>query len=98
MTPEFHYAIAKATRNCVLQKLVRSFNQLMVRGGELLESGVEDLAAFKHHELQSHRQLYEVIREGDPQKATQAMMEHIEYSEALMVKYFRQAEQSEKPL
>ncbi len=98
LTPEFHYAIAKATHNCVLQKLVRSFNQLMIKGGELMESGAEDLAEFKQHELQSHRLLYEVIRGRDPQKATRAMMEHIEYSQALMVKYFRQAEQVEKSL
>ncbi len=92
LTPEFHYAIAKATRNCVLEKLVRSFTQLMVKGGELMESSAVDLADFRQHELESHRLLYEVIRKGNPQRAARAMVDHIEYSQALMVESFRQAE------
>lgn len=92
LTPEFHYAIAKATRNCVLEKLVRSFIQLMVKGGEFMESSAEDLVDFRQHEVQSHRLLYEVIRKRDPQEAARAMVEHIEYSQTLMVRYFRQAE------
>jgi DNA-binding FadR family transcriptional regulator len=98
LTPEFHYAIAKATRNCVLEKLVRSFSQLMTTGGELLESSAENLADFRQHELQSHRLLYEVIRKGDPQKAARAIVDHIEYSQALMVDAFRQAEGGDESL
>ncbi|MCI0423939.1 MAG: FadR family transcriptional regulator [Acidobacteria bacterium] len=89
---EFHWALAKATRNCVLAKLVRSFNQLMIKAGDLLETSVEDLVAFKQHELSSHRELYEVIREGDPHKARQAMVQHISYSEGLIVEAFKNAE------
>lgn len=98
LTPEFHYAIAKATRNCVLEKLVRSFTQLMTKGGQLMESSAEDVVDFRQHELHSHRLLYEVIRKGDPQRAAQAMVDHIEYSQALMVESFRQAEGVEESL
>ncbi len=92
LTPEFHIAVAKATHNAVLVKLVRSFNRLMAKGGELVEASVEDLAAFKRHELKSHRQLYEVIREGAPQRASRAIIEHIEASQSLIVKAFEEAE------
>ena len=90
--PEFHIAVAKATHNPVLAKLVTSFNGLMAKAGQLVEATAEDLAAFKQHELESHRELYEVIRQGDPSKATQAIVDHIEASQALIVKGFLQAE------
>ena len=89
---EFHYALARASHNCVLAKLVRSFTHLMAKAGELLESSVEDVAAFKKHELDSHRELYETIRLGDPQKSRIAMIQHISYSEELIVNAFRDAE------
>jgi GntR family transcriptional repressor for pyruvate dehydrogenase complex len=92
IAPEFHIAVARATHNPVLAKLVVSFNGLMAKAGELVEATVEDDAAFKQHELTSHRELYEVIRKGDPAKATQAMIEHIEASQALIVHGFLQAE------
>ena len=97
VAPEFHYAVAKATHNCVLAKLVRSFTHLMAKAGELLESSVDDLAAFKKYELTSHQALYKIIREGDPQKSRQAMIEHICYSENLIVDAFTAAEGVEVP-
>ncbi|MGA2632081.1 MAG: FadR/GntR family transcriptional regulator [Terriglobia bacterium] len=92
IAPEFHIAVAEATHNPVLAKLVTSFNGLMAKAGQLVEATVEDMAAFKQHELESHRELYEVIRQGDPSKATQAMIDHIEVFQALIVKGFLQAE------
>ena len=72
VAPEFHYAVALASHNVVLSKLVRSFTQLMAKAGELLETSVEDIVEFKQHELESHRELYDVIRKRDPQKSRQA--------------------------
>jgi len=92
VAPEFHIAVAKATHNPVLGKLVTSFNGLMAKAGQLVEATVEDVAAFKQHELDSHRDLYQIIRQGDPSKSTQAMIEHIEASQALIVNGFLQAE------
>lgn len=92
LTPEFHIGVARATHNTVLAKLVKSFNRLMAKAGELVESSVEDLAAFRRHELQSHRQLYEVIRQGDPHKASAAIIKHIEASKSMILKAFGQAE------
>ncbi len=92
LAPEFHYALAKATHNAVLTKLVKSFTHLMAKAGELLESNIDDLERFKQHELTSHRDLYKVIREGDPAKSSQAMVDHITYSEGLIVDAFKKAE------
>jgi GntR family transcriptional regulator, transcriptional repressor for pyruvate dehydrogenase complex len=89
---EFHCALAQATHNAVLGKLVRSFTHLMAKAGELLETSVDDLAAFKQYELTSHRNLYNVIRQGDPAKARQAMIDHISYSEHRITDAFATAE------
>jgi DNA-binding FadR family transcriptional regulator len=64
----------------------------MAKAGELLEESVEDLSAFKKYELTSHQALYKVIREGDPQKSRQAMIDHICYSENSIVDAFTAAE------
>ena len=47
VSPRFHIAVAQATHNPVLAKLVVSFNGLMAKAGELVEATVKDLAAFK---------------------------------------------------
>jgi len=64
----------------------------MAKAGELVEATVKELAAFRRHELTSHRELYEIIRLGDPRKATQAMIDHIEAFRVLIVRGFLQAE------
>src|SRR6185503_8240911 len=92
IAPEVHFGIAKATHNDVLTKLVRSFIHLMAKAGELIESEAEDPEAFKQNELVSHRQLYDVVRSGDPQQARESMMRHIAESEQLIVNSFRKAE------
>ena len=89
---EFHVTIAMATHNAVLTKLVKSFHHLMSKAGVLLESHLEDLEKFKKHELQSHRELYDIIRQRDPEKARKAMIEHIEYSESLILDAFHAAD------
>ena len=86
---EFHYALALGSQNTVLTKLVHSFIQLMTNAGLLLESSLETdapaLAAFRQHELQSHRDLYLAIKAGNPARASQAMVDHISHSQGLIV-------------
>lgn len=89
LSAEFHVTVAMATHNAVLTKLVKSFHHLMSKAGELLESRAENLQQFKQHELKSHRLLYENIRRRDPQRARSAMIEHIEYTEALILEAFQ---------
>jgi GntR family transcriptional regulator, transcriptional repressor for pyruvate dehydrogenase complex len=89
---EFHFAVAKATHNTVLARLVRSFTHLMAKAGELMETDAGNATVFKQHELISHRELYRIIRLGDPQKSRQAMIDHISYSEDLILDAFKNAE------
>jgi len=75
-TPEFHVAVARATHNKVLEKVVLSFNLLMAAGGALIERHNPD-RKYRVDEYESHRMLFEVIRSGDPDRAQRAMEEHI---------------------
>lgn len=93
---EVHVAVAKATHNFVLYKLVRSFNHLMGKAGILVESTVDDPDGFKEHEFTSHRELCQIIRRGDPEEARTAMVSHIAASEALIVRAFQAAEMQEE--
>jgi len=93
IAPEVHFGIARASHNQVLAKLVRSFIDLMGKAGELIEEEAEDLDTFKRDELASHRELYEVVRSGDPQKARDAVVRHIAESEEILVNAFRKAEE-----
>ena len=85
--------MAKASHNAVLCKLVLSFTQLMARAGLLLETSAGDLESFKLNELNSHKELYQILRQGNPEESRQAMIEHIARSEQLIVHAFKNAEQ-----
>ena len=95
ISTEFHCALAEASHNTVLSKLLRSFTQLMAKAGQLLETSVDDLAKFKRHELKSHQDLYRVIKQRDPEKSRKAMIDHITYSEKLIVGALKRAEEVE---
>jgi len=90
--PAFHNAIAEATHNAVLAKLIRSFNMLMVRAGKLVEAEAPDVEEFKRHELSSHRELYNVVRSRDPIATREAITKHISGSEDQIVKAFQRAD------
>jgi GntR family transcriptional repressor for pyruvate dehydrogenase complex len=76
LTPLFHVAVARATHNKVLEKIVSSFNLLMASGGELIERK-EVGRPYRLKEYESHRDLYEALRSRDPDKAQRVMEEHI---------------------
>jgi GntR family transcriptional repressor for pyruvate dehydrogenase complex len=95
ISTEFHCALAEASHNAVLAKLLRSFTQLMAKAGRLLEDSVEDLGKFKRHELKSHQDLFHVIKQRDPEKSRKAMIDHITYSEKLIVGALDRAEKLE---
>jgi GntR family transcriptional repressor for pyruvate dehydrogenase complex len=92
IAPAFHNAIAEASHNAVLAKLIRSFNKLMARAGKLVEAEAPDVEEFKRHELDSHRELYNVVRTRDPIATREAMTKHISDSEDIIVKAFQRAE------
>lgn len=89
---EFHNAIAEATHNAVLIKLLRSFTKLMASAGRLVEAEAPSVEQFRRHELASHRVLYNTMRTRDPVKAREAITKHISDSEHLIIKAFEKAE------
>jgi GntR family transcriptional repressor for pyruvate dehydrogenase complex len=93
---EFHCALAEASHNAVLAKLLRSFTQLMAKAGMLLESSAEDLAAFRRDELKAHRDLLHVIKQRDPEMSRKAMTNHITDSETLIVAALKRAAEVER--
>src|SRR5262249_5494400 len=68
ITPQFHVAVARATHNKVLEKIVSSFNLLMASGGAVIE---RDNVGYQYRldEYESHRRLYEALRSRDPDRA-----------------------------
>ena len=76
LTPQFHVAIARATHNKVLEKIVSSFNLLMASGGALIER--ENVGSqYRIEEYESHRRLFEALRTRDPEKAQHEMEHHV---------------------
>lgn len=87
-TPLFHVAVARATHNKVLEKIVSSFNLLMASGGALIES--ENVGSqYRVDEYESHRRLYEALRSRDPERARCEMEEHIEGTVTLLTEISR---------
>ncbi|HUQ94004.1 MAG TPA: FCD domain-containing protein [Bryobacteraceae bacterium] len=76
LTPQFHIAIASATHNEVLEKVVSSFNLVMASGGALIEreNGTPE---YRMAEYESHRELYEALRSRDPERAQRTMEAHV---------------------
>ena len=75
-TPSFHVAIARATHNKILEKIVSSFNLLMAAGGALIERH-NPTPEYRLAEYESHRQLFEALRTRDPETAQRAMEDHV---------------------
>lgn len=76
ITPLFHIALARATHNLVLEKIVSSFNMLMDTAGILIEDS-EVGARYRMQEYESHLYLFEVLKERNSDKMALAMEEHI---------------------
>ena len=77
MTPEFHVAIARATHNPVLVRIVDSLNAMMAAAGDILDKRSPTEAAAEA-EYRLHAQLFEVLRTRDAAAARREMENHID--------------------
>jgi DNA-binding FadR family transcriptional regulator len=77
LTPEFHVAVARAAHNEVLVKVIASFNSLMAAAGELIERDAVGYA-YRIAEYESHRDLYTILCQRDPQLAHSEMEAHVQ--------------------
>lgn len=84
-SPSFHLAVAAATHNPVLVEIIKHFIGLMERGAKVVSNNVAEAV---HHELESHKELYEALRSRDPQKARDCTRAHLEEAKRLVSQGF----------
>lgn len=70
----FHVEVAEAAHNEVLAGFVGSFTQMLGERGPILER----IEGYREWEIEQHRSVYEPIRAGDPELASDRMRAHLE--------------------
>ncbi len=74
----FHYAIAEATQNSLLVKLMDSIAGIMRKVLETARQELYKTPGTPERLLKEHRIIFEAIRQGMEQKARKAMYEHLD--------------------
>ena len=69
---KFHFAIAQASKNCVLLDITRKIKDLIS-----LISSLENVPSIIPRSLSWHRKIFEAIKLRNPTKASEYMLEHI---------------------
>jgi len=83
---KFHFAIAEATQNTILLRIMNTVADLM---HHTFRTDREKLLQRKTAEIYSeHEAIYEAIKERNPQKAREKMIEHINHIETGMEQSF----------
>jgi GntR family transcriptional repressor for pyruvate dehydrogenase complex len=85
----FHYAVAEATHNALLCRLFRTISEDFSRS---VSAARRQLYIDEHNPrkiIDQHRRIYEAIKNQEPEKAAQAMLEHLTYAELEMTKRMR---------
>jgi GntR family transcriptional repressor for pyruvate dehydrogenase complex len=77
----FHDAIIKAARNRVMEAMMASINNLLLESREKTVLLFTDL----NESLQQHIKIFEAIKKGDAKTAQQAMFDHLNKVEKMMV-------------
>ncbi len=89
LSSEFHRAVTEAAHNEILLMFIDSILNLLIERGLLLE----EKPGFSEWELESHREIYQYILQGDGQRARTTMAKHIEESSATIIEMLKQQNQ-----
>jgi GntR family transcriptional repressor for pyruvate dehydrogenase complex len=84
---QFHYAVAEATHNSLIVRLMDSLKEIM---SVLLEKAREELyqtPGTPQRLLREHRAIYEAIKSGQDKTAQKAMYEHLDRVEKSLLWY-----------
>ncbi|MGD9091271.1 MAG: FadR/GntR family transcriptional regulator [Anaerolineales bacterium] len=81
---EFHKAIAAAAQNDLLFQLMNSMHSIL-KQYIMLSNGMTENQATT---VEEHQRIYEAIKNGDPEAAKQAMVDHLKISKQLILKAF----------
>lgn len=80
---EFHYAIAKATKNGIILKLVEAIHDML---WQTRENSIKAEQG-NQRSLEGHYPILDAIKKGDSYAAYEAMLKHLEEVESLMLSY-----------
>jgi GntR family transcriptional repressor for pyruvate dehydrogenase complex len=83
----FHYAIGMAAKNQLLLNILNSISGLMDYYIKYMRQKV--IADRKNIDLlmKQHEKIYLALKEHNPQKAAEAMLEHLEFTNSCMLEY-----------
>lgn len=84
-SPYFHLAIAEATHNVVLAKMVSSFVKLLIEGAEVIAVHAPESI---EREYPSHELLFQAIQQKDVQHARDCMRRHLDEAKELILQSF----------
>ncbi len=84
---EFHFAIAEATQNTWLQRLMHTISDTVHRSISAAREQIFLTPRNAPKILEQHRKIFEAIRKRDPVTAEQAMLEHLTFAEAEYLKH-----------
>lgn len=82
---EFHYAIAKATKNGIVVKLLEAIHDMIMQTREKSIMA----AGGSQRSLDGHYPILEAIKNRDSNAAYDAMREHLEEVESLIISYLK---------
>lgn len=74
---QFHLAIAGATKNPLIQSILNPLNEPLLK---VIEAGLEEPSGVEAG-LRAHREIISAIEDHDPERAHQAMLDHLMDSE-----------------
>jgi GntR family transcriptional repressor for pyruvate dehydrogenase complex len=74
---QFHLAIAGATKNPLIQSILNPLNEPLLK---VIEAGLEEPSGVDAG-LSAHREIISAIEDHDPERASQAMLDHLIDSE-----------------
>ena len=89
---EFHNAVGECAHNLILLHTLRSCYRLLADGVFFNRARVYDLPGAREDLLAQHQAIFHAVREGDPEAARSAAVEHISYVERASVAAERASE------
>jgi GntR family transcriptional repressor for pyruvate dehydrogenase complex len=82
----FHYIVAESTHNNLLIRLFRTISEDFSRSISVARRQIYIDQDNPVNIINQHRKIYEAIKTHDPERASQAMLEHLDYAEREMTK------------
>lgn len=84
----FHYAVAEATHNSLLTKLFKTVSEEFAKANSVARRQLyQDNVQNAQRIIDQHSEILQAIRSGSPQKASEAMLAHLNFAEGELRKW-----------